>query len=178
MHRQRKSVRGDETLVGVIGPVQSVCTLYEIPLLNDAGPLAMVSMGTNPAMTIHEPGLPLKSLYPTGTRNLVRLTPRDDLDGVAGAELAKRLGLHNVYVWLEVPSDALGSVMAPAFAGAAGRLGIHVIGPGRQRWLRAAGRRLAAQGVDGVFVAGYNPPTGAATPRSSSAPCAIRSARR
>jgi branched-chain amino acid transport system substrate-binding protein len=117
----------------------------------------MVSEGTNPAMTIPEPGIRLKTLYPTGTRNLVRLTPRDDLDGVAGATFAKRLGLHRVYVWLESPDDALGSTMAPAFARAARRLGIQVIGPASpSRGFQRLGRRLAARGVDGVFVASYN----------------------
>ena len=153
-----KAYAATATVIGVIGPVESVCAFSQVPLLNRAGPLAMVSIGTNPALTIHEPGTPLKSLYPTGTRNFVRVTPRDDLQAVAGAELAKRLGLHRVYVWLEYPSDSLGSTMAPAFAHAARRLGIHVIGPASPgRGFQRLARRLAARGVDGVFVAGYAP---------------------
>ena len=152
-----KAYRATNTVIGVIGPVWSSCAIRQVPVLNRAGPLAMVSMGTNPALTIREPGTPLKSLYPTGTRNFVRLTPRDDLDGVAGAEFAKRLGLHKVYVWLEIPDDTLGSTMAPAFARTARRLGIQVIGPSSPSGgFQRLGRRLATQGVDGVFVAGYN----------------------
>jgi ABC-type branched-subunit amino acid transport system substrate-binding protein len=99
----------------------------------------------------------VKSHYPTGTRNLVRVAPRDDLQAVAGAEFAKRLGLHRVYVWLEDSGDFLGSPMAPAFTHTARQLGIHVIGPASPSGgFQALGRRLAARGVDGVFVAGYN----------------------
>ena len=144
------------TVIGVIG-VQSACAWEQVAALNRVGPLAMVTMGSQPGLTIDWPGSQVRAFYPTGTRNLVRVAPRDDLQGVAGAEFAKRLGLHRMYDWLEYPGDFLGSNMAPPFRNAARRLGIRVIGPA---WpsggFRALGRRLAARGVDGVFVAGFN----------------------
>ena len=99
----------------------------------------------------------MRAVYPTGTRNLVRVAPRYDLWGVAGAEFAKRLGLHRVYVWLEYPGRLLTLLYGPA---------VHERRPpaGHPRdrpaspsgGFQALGRRLAARGVDGVFVAGYN----------------------
>ena len=138
--------------------VQSGCASEQVKALNRNGPLAMVTMGNDTGLTINWPGWRVGTLYPTGTRNLVRVAPRYDLWAVAGAEFAKRLGLHRVYVWLEYPNDFYLSYMARPFRDAARRLGIHVIGPYSPSGalFRALGRRLAARGVDGVFVLGYN----------------------
>ena len=146
-----KAYAATPTVIGVIGPTLSDCAFTEIPVLSRAG-LAMVApTPNNPALTRPIPGA---TLYPTGTRNFARTSSRYDQWGVAGADLASRLGVHRAYVYLQDPKDGYGSFMAQPFARAARRLGIHVIGPDSPTGgFRRLARGLKARGVDGVFLA-------------------------
>ena len=141
-------------VIGVIGPVQSACAFDEGPVLDRHGPVAMVGVGNNPGLTLSKPG---SSVYPAGVRNFARVSSRYDQWGTAAALLARRLGLHRVYLRVGDPRDFYGSYMAPAFAREARRLDIQVIGPASPaRGFQRLGRRLKAQGVDGVFDADVN----------------------
>jgi branched-chain amino acid transport system substrate-binding protein len=93
--------------------------------------------------------------YPTGDRNLVRLKPGDDLQGVAHAVLAKRLGLRGVYV-LHDASGFWKGLLADPFRRAARRLGVGIAGsatfdPGANGYDALAGR-VARSGAQGVVV--------------------------
>ena len=89
----------------------------------------------------------------------MRVYPADDIQGAAGAILAKELGVRHAYVFLDDPQEGYGGSLAPAFATAARRLGLEVTGPASPRprdRFRALARRLRKEGVDGVYVAGVN----------------------
>ena len=60
----------NRSVIGVVGTFNSGCAKIEVPILNRAGPLPMVSpANTNPGLTKHwEAGEPQK-YYPTGVRN-------------------------------------------------------------------------------------------------------------
>jgi hypothetical protein len=66
-----KAYAATPAVIGVIGPNRSICAGPEIPVLSRAG-LAMVAPTPNaPYLTGATPGF---TLYPTGTRNFVRLS--------------------------------------------------------------------------------------------------------
>ena len=86
-------------VVGVIGPQDSPCAFVQIPIANRApdGPLAMISPSNSyPGLTRAAPFVPagqLDELYPTGTRNYVRIFPADHAQAAALAVLADELAL-------------------------------------------------------------------------------------
>jgi branched-chain amino acid transport system substrate-binding protein len=153
------------SVIAVIGPYNSGCATAEIPIANRAkpGPLPIVSPTTSyVGLTRNAPGvLPgdPKRFYPTGVRNFARVYPPDDMQGAADAQLAKRLGVRHPYVFLDDPNDGYSGTLAPAFATAAKRLGLDVIGPESPRprdGFEALARRLRKEKVDGVFVGGLD----------------------
>ena len=166
-----------EQLVAVIGPYSSYCGAVGIPIMNRApgGPLAVVSpIATHQGFTRGgrlgqpgrlgtrgEPGV----YYPTGVRNFSRVVPREDLQGVAQAMLAKELGLRRVFLVYEQGGDAKITYTDP-FGRAARRLGVGVAGPApydpEAKSYDALAQRVARSGAQGVFLAGYAGPEVAA----------------
>jgi branched-chain amino acid transport system substrate-binding protein len=157
-----------ERLVTVIGPWSSFCGQVEIPIMNRApdGPLAIVSpMSTHPGLTrggrlaqhgrLGPRGEP-QTYYPTGVRNFFRLIPREDLQGVAQAMLAKELGLRRVYAVHE-RSEGPRVVYTDPFSRAARRLGIEVAGSAAfdrdAKSHDALAERVARASVQGVLIA-------------------------
>jgi ABC-type branched-subunit amino acid transport system substrate-binding protein/DNA-binding beta-propeller fold protein YncE len=158
-----------EQLVAVIGPWSSFCGQVEIPILNRAldGPLAIVSpVSSHPGLTrggrlaqhgsLGARGEP-QVYYPTGVRNFFRVSPREDLQGVANAMLANELGLRRVYVVHERSEDEK-VVWGDPFSRAARRLGIEVAGSAgfdpEAGSYAALAARVARSGAQGVFIAG------------------------
>jgi ABC-type branched-subunit amino acid transport system substrate-binding protein/streptogramin lyase len=155
-----------EKLVAVIAPWSSYCGQFQIPILNRApgGPLAIVSpAATHPGFTRGgplaetlgalrgEPGV----YYPTGVRNFFRVVPREDLQGVAQAMQAKRLGLRRVFV---VTDRGWKREHADPFRRTAIRLGLEVVGSAgfdseAKNYARLASRVAEAR-PDGVFLGG------------------------
>ncbi len=111
----------------MIGPQDSPCAFVQIPIANRApdGPLAMISPSNSyPGLTRAAPFVPagqLDELYPTGTRNYVRIYPADHAQAAALAVLAVDLGLESVYLLHDGPE--YGQAMATMFRKAAGSLG-------------------------------------------------------
>ncbi len=159
-----------EQLVAVIGPWSSFCAEVELPIINRApgGPPAVVSFSaTQSGLTrggplarpggLGTPGEP-QVYYPTGVRNFARLVPREDLQGVANAMLAKELGIERVYIVHEPapPEDRI--EWADPFRRAARRLGIAVVGYDtynpEARSYEALAARVAGSGAQGVFLVG------------------------
>jgi branched-chain amino acid transport system substrate-binding protein len=157
-----------EKLVAVIGPWSSYCGQVGIPILNRApgGPPAIVSpSATHSGLTRggrladpggggrREPAL----YYPKGVRNFFRVIPRDDLQGVAQAMMAQRLGLTRVFVVAERASEWK-RIYADPFSRAATRLGLEVVGSaGYDAEARSQARfaaRVADARPDGVFLGG------------------------
>ena len=160
-----------ERLVAVIGPWNSGCAEVEIPILNRApgGPLALISpSNTHPNLTRggrlsmapqgskDEPGV----YYPTGTRNFVRLAARDDLQGVALAMRARRLGLKGVYLLYDPFFGDKISVTDP-FRRVASRLGVGIEGSkafdSEAKSYDALADEVARSGAEGVVIGGTVP---------------------
>jgi ABC-type branched-subunit amino acid transport system substrate-binding protein/DNA-binding beta-propeller fold protein YncE len=155
-------------LVAVIGTYHSGCAAIQIPILNRAagGPLAMVSpANSKPGLTRRGPGSDRgepEIYYPTGTRNFMRVTAIDPMQGAAGAVLAKQLGLRRVYLLAQ--RDQYGVFLGSGFRRAARALGLKIVGSGswevEARSFAGLVEPVARSGADGVFVAGVAFPGG------------------
>jgi branched-chain amino acid transport system substrate-binding protein len=158
--------RADD-LVAVIGPVVSDCAQVQLPMLNRApgGPLALVSPSTTyPGLTragFAQPGLGYRGepgvYYPTGRRNFMRLIARDDVQGVAQALLARRLGVESVYL-LSSRGGIWKIQLVDPFRRTARRIGLKIAG---EKAYDAASKgfdglveRIARSGADGVVLGG------------------------
>ena len=127
-----RSYASDDLVVGVIGPVNSGCAEYEIPILNRAN-VAMVSpsvtaVGLTKGSRATIPGQPQR-YYPSGSRNFFRVVPSDDHQGRAGASFMKKeLGVTRVYVLDD--KGLYGKGVADAFRVSAGqkKIGLKVVG--------------------------------------------------
>jgi DNA-binding SARP family transcriptional activator/streptogramin lyase len=154
-------------LVGVVGPFNSGCALVEIPITNRAagGPVAMVSGSTTRVEVTHRPVPPGQpdALYPTGTRNFARVVAADDVQFAADAVLAKRLGVHRLY--LITDGVSYDPSVLPDIRAAAERLGVRVVGLGH--WdegapdYAALARAVARSHPDGIFLDGTTDTGGA-----------------
>ena len=151
-------------LVAVIGPYSSFCAEVELPIVNRApgGPVAMISPSNTGASLTRggpyaqkrgEPGI----YYPTGIRHYMRVAPREDLQGVAQAHLAERLGLERVAIVLDGDPDKTREWASPYRRAALG-LGLEADtfrydpeAPGYS----ALAERIADSGAQAVFVMGF-----------------------
>ena len=146
--------------VAVMGTFNSGCAKVEVPTLNQdsTGPMLMVShANTNPGLTkTWETGEPDK-YFPTGTRNYARVVATDDYQGNAAAAFAQNdLKAKKVFVLNDNQTYGIG--VAKAFAGAAKKLGIEVVG--EQSWdakqpnYTALYQAVKASGADMVYLGG------------------------
>ena len=151
-------------VVGVLGPYNSGCATFTIPILNSApgGPLADISgsataVGLTRAGPGAFPGEP-GAYYPRGVRNFARVVATDNVQGTAGVVMAKRLGVRSLYVLND--GDDYGIGVAETVRRTARRLGLDLAGSARwdyhdRRYLALA-RRIARSEADGIYVAGYS----------------------
>ena len=154
---------------GVIGPFDSGCAALQIPILNRArgGPLAEISGSTTRVGLTREgpgtaPGEP-DAYYPRGVRNFARVVAHDDLQGAAGALMARRLGVRRLYV-LDDGEPSYGVAIATTVREVARKLGLGIAGtgrwdPGAHSFERLA-ERIEQSGADGVFLGGIIDPGG------------------
>jgi branched-chain amino acid transport system substrate-binding protein len=147
-------------VIGVIGPLASICARVEVPIANRApgGPLPIVSAtNTYVGLTHAGPGTapdePAR-YYPTGTRNYVRVIAADDVQAAADALLARQAGLRRIYVVRDEPASGYGVGLADAFTSAARKLRLKVVGADtwdyanpRPRLLAERAHRLHASAV-------------------------------
>jgi branched-chain amino acid transport system substrate-binding protein len=123
--------------------------------------MAMIAFSnTYPGLTrqnaYNAPGEP-DSFYPGCTRNYTRVVATDDVQGVVGAEFAKRIGAIRVYVLHD--SDPGGEAIAAAFGETASKLGLQVVGGPEGVDLaasdyRAVARKVRDSGADLVYWGG------------------------
>jgi branched-chain amino acid transport system substrate-binding protein len=117
----------DPAVVALIGTFNSGAAKLAIPILNKAD-LVMVSPA-NTAVGLTkpggEPGEPDK-YYPSGKRNYTRVVPADDLQGSAGANWAKLLGVTKVYILDD--QELYGKGLADVFEATAKKIGLQVLG--------------------------------------------------
>ena len=111
-------------VVGVFGAYFSYCSYLQIPITNEApnGSLAMISpSNTDQELTEND------ELYPTGTRNYVRIAAADHLQAVAHAELVQQLERRRLFV-LSPRDNSYFAAFAANVRTAAKRLGLNVVG--------------------------------------------------
>ena len=160
--RNARAYADAPSVLGVIGPFDSPCAAWQIPILNRArgGPLAEISGSTTSVGLTHRgpgalPGEPEK-YYPRGVRNFSRVVATDDVQGAADALMLKRLGVDRPYVLDDGTSYATG--IATAFRQAAAKLGLVIAGSGRwdhrARSYRGLAREIGRSKADGVFLGG------------------------
>jgi DNA-binding SARP family transcriptional activator/ABC-type branched-subunit amino acid transport system substrate-binding protein len=153
----------DRRVIGVVGTLNSPCSLAALPELADAngGPLAMVSpVNSYVGLTRPAPGAPegeLESLYPGGRRHFARVYPPDDHQAIALAALADELGARRVAV-LDDGDLPYGHALADRFAFSAGARGLEIAK--RSHWDPAAtshqqlASAVARAKPDAVFLGG------------------------
>lgn len=123
----RKAVADSDVMV-YIGPYNSGAARIAIPILNQADLVAISPSASYSGLTrpgrgeANEPEV----FYPSGKRNFARVIPADEVQGTVAASWAKSLGANKVYVLHD--KELYGSTLANAFAEAAGKLGMEIVG--------------------------------------------------
>ena len=96
-----RKVAGDDAAVAYIGEFNSGGSAVSIPILNEV-PIAQISpANTAVGLTTDEPGADAgepDKYYPTGSRNYMRIVPKDTIQGAALASLMKAEECGNVYI--------------------------------------------------------------------------------
>ena len=93
----------DPTIIAYLGTYNSGAAKLSIPILNQAGPLVMISpANTYPGLThaaagLTDPDEPDK-YYPSGIRNYARVAATDDYQGSVDANLMVSLGIKTLYI--------------------------------------------------------------------------------
>jgi len=93
----------DKSIIAYLGTFNSGAAKLSIPILNQAGPLVMISpANTYPGLTHSATGLtgadePGK-YYPTGVRNYSRVAATDDLQGPVAVNFMVSLGIKTLYI--------------------------------------------------------------------------------
>jgi branched-chain amino acid transport system substrate-binding protein len=90
----------DTKAVAYLGEFNSGCTEVSLPILNQAGIAMLSPANTYVGLTVavkgaSAPGEPQK-YYPTGTRNYMRIVPRDSIQGAADLLAMKQAGCTKV----------------------------------------------------------------------------------
>ena len=134
----------DSEVLAYIGTLDADAAPFSIPILNQAGPLLMISpCNTYPGLTVaFEPGEP-DIHYPTGTRNYARTAVRDDRQAKFAAAWAHEVGARRAVVLHD--GEPYGRGIALPFAGELAALGVILpVAPRKIERKRADYRELAA----------------------------------
>ena len=120
----------DTSIVAYLGTFNSGAAKLSIPILNQAGPLVMISpANTYPGLTHAAAGLteadePDK-YYPSGTRSYARVAATDDFQGPVAVTFMLSQGIKSLYVLND--QEVYGKGVADSTAQAAAAQGITVI---------------------------------------------------
>lgn len=148
----------DPSVVAFIGHYNSGAAKLSIPILNQANLVMVSPANTYPGLTkpgLGEPNEP-EVYYPNGKRNYSRVVPADDLQGSAGANWAKSLGVQKVYILDD--QELYGKGLADIFESSAKKLGIEVLGhegiDPKASDYRALMTKIKALGPDLIYYGG------------------------
>ena len=119
----------DPTIIAYLGTFNSGAAKLSIPILNQAGPLVMVSPAntypglTKPGYAQGEPDV----YYPAGVRNYARVVTADDVQGKVDANfMFTQLGVKTIYILDD--QQLYGKGVADVFEKTATSLGVKVLG--------------------------------------------------
>ncbi len=119
----------DPSIIAYLGTFNSGAAKLSIPILDQAGPLVMISpANTYPGLTKpgYAPGEP-DVYYPAGVRNYARVVTADDVQGKVDATfMSTQLGVKTVYILDD--QQLYGKGVADVFEKTAKSLGITVLG--------------------------------------------------
>jgi branched-chain amino acid transport system substrate-binding protein len=121
----------DPEIVAYLGTFNSGAAALSIPILNEAGPLAMISpANTAPGLTHFVEGQTSEDepdkYYPSGVRNYARVAATDDLQGPVGVNFLVSLGVKTLYILDD--QELYGKGVADSVNIAATAAGITVLG--------------------------------------------------
>jgi branched-chain amino acid transport system substrate-binding protein len=119
----------DKSIIAYLGTFNSGAAKLSIPILNQAGPLVMISpANTNPGLTKADKDLPgvTDSYYPSKIRNYTRVVAADDIQGKVAANFVKSLGAATVYILDD--QELYGKGVADVFEATAKEIGLTVVG--------------------------------------------------
>lgn len=121
----------DPTVMLYLGTYNSGAVKLAIPILNQAGPLVIISgANTYTGLTKNKPPLSAQgepnSYYPSGIRNYTRTVPADDIQGAVDARWAQELGAKSVYILDD--QQLYGKGIADVFEATAKEIGLQVLG--------------------------------------------------
>ena len=119
----------DKTIIAYLGTFNSGAAKLSIPILNQAGPLVMISpANTTPGLTKADKDLPgvTDSYYPTKIRNYTRVVAADDIQGKVAANFVLSLGAKTVYILDD--QELYGKGVADVFEATAKTIGLTVVG--------------------------------------------------
>jgi len=122
----------DKSIIGYLGTFNSGAAKLSIPILNQAGPLVMISPantygGLTTTVGADVPGGEPDKYYPTKVRNYARVVTNDNVQGLVDANfMFNKLGAKSVYVLND--NELYGQGVANVFADTAKKLGINVLG--------------------------------------------------
>jgi len=119
----------DPAIIAYLGTFNSGAAKLSIPILNQAGPMVMISPAntypglTKPGYGPGEPGV----YYPTGVRNYARVVTADDVQGKVDANfMFTTLGVKSVYILDD--QQLYGKGVADVFESTAKSVGMNVLG--------------------------------------------------
>jgi len=149
----------DDKLVAYIGTFNSGAAKLSIPILCGKGMVMVSPANTYPGLTkagkgeADEPD----KYYPNGcTRNYFRVVAADDLQGLAGAKWAAKLGAKNVYVLDD--TELYGKGIADVFNKEAPGAGLTILGrdgiDGKATDYKALAEKIKATNPDLVYYGG------------------------
>ena len=118
----------DPDVMAYIGTYNSGAAKVAMPILNRASLLMISPANTSVELTKAELAPPgeTKGYRPTGKITYFRVIPTDDLQGQAGAEWAKEMGVKTVYVLHD--NQVYGKGLADVFRARCEEIGIEVLG--------------------------------------------------
>ncbi|OLP18121.1 branched chain amino acid ABC transporter substrate-binding protein [Leptolyngbya sp. 'hensonii'] len=118
----------DSSVVAVIGTFNSGAAKLAIPILNSANVVMVSPANTYPGLTKPGKGEGKEPdvYYPNGKRNYTRVVPADDLQGAAGANWAKSLGLKRVFILDD--QELYGKGIADIFEQTGKKIGLEILG--------------------------------------------------
>jgi branched-chain amino acid transport system substrate-binding protein len=138
----------DADVMVYIGTFNSGAAKISIPILNEAGVVMISPANTYTGLSKPGKGEPDEpdKYYPTGKRNYTRVIPADDLQGAAGANWAKEMGVKTVFILDD--TQLYGKGLADVFESTSKEIGLEVVGREGIDGKAADYRALAAKIVD------------------------------
>jgi branched-chain amino acid transport system substrate-binding protein len=151
----------DPSVLLYLGTYNSGAARLSIPILNQAGPLLMISgANTYPGLTkvvagvtaADEPG----KYYPTGVRNYMRPVPSDEIQAAVALAWLQELGVKSTFVLHD--QQSYGKGIADLFVAFAPKYGIEVLGyegiDTSATDFSSQGTKVATSGADSFFFGG------------------------